>query len=69
LQVTTKLQKHVVPAFFRVRINSAPTTGRSRDRERLASERDALSQSAANAQNGVGALQVSDGGLAQVTTL
>jgi flagellin len=29
----------------------------------------ALSQSAANAQNGVGALQVSDGGLAQVTTL
>jgi flagellin len=29
----------------------------------------ALSQSAANAQNGVGALQVSDGALAQVTTL
>src|SRR6266436_7914560 len=71
LQVTqTKLQNTLFQLSSGSRINSgADDAAGLAIANGLQANVTALSQSAANAQNGVGALQVSDGGLAQVTTL
>src|SRR5882762_1473492 len=71
LQVTqTKLQNTLFQLSSGSRINSgADDAAGLAIANGLQANVTALSQSAANAQNGVGALQVSDGALAQVTTL
>src|SRR5258708_35770888 len=71
LQVTqTKLQNTLFQLSSGSRINSgADDAAGLAIADGLQANVTALSQAAANAQNGVGALQVSDGGLAQVTTL